>query len=333
MVFCGVGLILWYGGYDVVSGEMSAGELSSFVFLAVICAGSLGSLSETFGEIIKSAAACERAAEFLELKSEINDHDNAIDLSNVAFERLEFKNVDFAYPSKKDTPTLKHLNFQIKANEKIAIVGKSGAGKSTIFQLLMRFYDISSGEILLNDISLQNIQVKSLRKKFAYISQDPVMFSTTIYDNILFGNPNASFEDVMNAAKIAIVDEFALKLSEQYNTFIGEKGIRLSGGQKQRVALARAILKNPEVLLLDEATSSLDYENESLVQEAINRISQNRVTITIAHRLSTVINADRIMVINDGVLVEEGSHQELINKAGIYHNLVHSESFLSGGLN
>ena len=328
LIFCGVGLILWYGGYDVANGDMSVGELSSFVFLAVICAGSLGSLSETFGEIIKSAAACERAAGFLTLKSEINDGQDAINIDDTPFEQLEFKSVNFSYPSKKEMLTLDSLSFIIKANEKIAIVGKSGAGKSTVFQLLMRFYDASSGAILFNDILIQNIQLKSLRKKFAYISQDPVMFSTTIYDNILFGNPSASHEEVMNAAEIAIVDEFALKLPEKYATFIGQKGVRLSGGQKQRIALARAIIKNPEILLLDEATSSLDYENENLVQEAINRISKNRVTITIAHRLSTVINADRILVIDNGVLIEEGTHQELINKKNIYHNLVHSETML-----
>lgn len=328
LIFCGVGLILWYGGYDVVNGDMSVGELSSFVFLAVICAGSLGSLSETFGEIVKSAAACERAAGFLALKSEINDSQDAIDIDGTPFEQLEFKNINFSYPSKKEILTLNSLNFIIKANEKIAIVGKSGAGKSTIFQLLMRFYDASSGAILFNDILIQNIQLKSLRKKFAYISQEPVMFSTTIYDNILFGNPSASHEEVMYAAEIAIVDEFALKLPEKYATFIGQKGVRLSGGQKQRIALARAIIKNPEILLLDEATSSLDYENENLVQEAISRISKNRVTITIAHRLSTVIGADRILVIDNGVLIEEGTHQELINKKNIYHNLVHSETML-----
>ncbi|WPX96795.1 ABC transporter ATP-binding protein [Candidatus Bandiella euplotis] len=322
LIFCGVGLILWYGGYDVVNGQMSPGELSSFVFLAVVCAGSIGGLAEISGEIIKSAVACERAAAFLELKPDIKELPNALDLHNTRFKDIEFRNVSFSYPSKKDIFVLKNLSFTIKANEKIAIVGKSGAGKSTILQLLMRFYDVDNGEILFNNIALKNANIKSLRGKFAYIPQDPTIFSGTIYDNILFGNPQANYDEVINAAKIAAVDEFASKLPHRYNSFVGQKGIMLSGGQKQRIALARAILKNSEILLLDEATSSLDYENEAIVKEAISIVSKNRVTITVAHRLSTVINADRIFVISDGGLVEEGSHQELIANHGPYFNLI-----------
>ncbi len=330
LVFCGIGLILWYGGYDVVNGNMSVGELSSFIFLAVICAGSIGGLSETFGEIIKSAAACERAADFLSVKSDINDELNATDINQDKIKSIFFKNVYFSYPSKDNIKTIDDLNFEILNNEKIAIVGKSGAGKSTILELLMRFYDINSGDIFINNNILKNLKLASLRGKISYISQDPIIFSSTIYENILFGNPKAMKEQVIEAAKITAVDEFVNQLPKKYNTFIGEKGIRLSGGQKQRVALARAVLKNPEILLLDEATSALDYKNENIVQDAINRIAKGKISITVAHRLSTVVNADRILMLDKGKLIEQGSHQELMAKKSAYYKLVNSQVDLVG---
>ncbi|RST67798.1 ABC transporter ATP-binding protein [Candidatus Aquarickettsia rohweri] len=330
LVFCGIGLILWYGGYDVVNGNMSVGELSSFIFLAVICAGSIGGLSETFGEIIKSAAACERAADFLSVKSDINDELNATDINQDKIKSIFFKNVYFSYPSKDNIKTIDDLNFEILNNEKIAIVGKSGAGKSTILELLMRFYDINSGDIFINNNILKNLKLASLRGKISYISQDPIIFSSTIYENILFGNPKAMKEQVIEAAKITAVDEFVNQLPKKYNTFIGEKGIRLSGGQKQRVALARAVLKNPEILLLDEATSALDYKNEKIVQDAINRIAKGKISITVAHRLSTVVNADRILMLDKGKLIEQGSHQELMAKKSAYYKLVNSQVYLVG---
>ncbi|MSO13263.1 putative export ATP-binding/permease protein [Rickettsiales endosymbiont of Trichoplax sp. H2] len=330
LVFCGIGLILWYGGYDVVNGNMSVGELSSFIFLAVICAGSIGGLSETFGEIIKSAAACERAADFLSVKSDINDELNATDINQDKIKSIFFKNVYFSYPSKDNIKTIDDLSFEILNNEKIAIVGKSGAGKSTILELLMRFYDINSGDIFINNNILKNLKLASLRGKISYISQDPIIFSSTIYENILFGNPKAMKEQVIEAAKITAVDEFVNQLPKKYNTFIGEKGIRLSGGQKQRVALARAVLKNPEILLLDEATSALDYKNEKIVQDAINRISKGKISITVAHRLSTVVNADRILMLDKGKLIEQGSHQELMAKKSAYYKLVNSQVDLVG---
>ncbi len=325
LVFCGVGLILWYGGYDVVSGKMTIGELSSFIFLAVICAGSIGGLSETFGEIMKSATACERAAEFLNLRSEIRNSENTVNIDKEIIQSLYLKDVNFSYPSKKNPLVLDNLNFKINKNEKIAIVGKSGAGKSTILELISRFYDINSGDILFNEYSIKNININSLRDKIAYIPQDPVIFSSTIYENILFGNPNSSYDQVIQAAKLAAVDEFANNLSKGYNTFIGQKGVRLSGGQKQRVAIARAILKNPAILLLDEATSALDYKNEKLIQEAIQNISKGKITITVAHRLSTVVNSDRILVLDKGRLIEQGTHQELMREKGFYYTLVNSQ--------
>lgn len=325
LVFCGVGLILWYGGYDVVSGKMTIGELSSFIFLAVICAGSIGGLSETFGEIMRSATACERAAEFLNLRSEIRNSVNTINIDKEIIQSLYLKDVNFSYPSKKNALVLDNLNFKINKNEKVAIVGKSGAGKSSILELISRFYDINSGDILFNEYSIKNININSLRDKIAYIPQDPVIFSSTIYENILFGNFNSSYNQVIQAAKLAAVDEFANNLSKGYNTFIGQKGVRLSGGQKQRVALARAILKNPAILLLDEATSALDYKNEKLIQEAIHNISKGKITITVAHRLSTVINSDRILVLDKGRLIEQGTHQELMDKKGFYYTLVNSQ--------
>jgi ATP-binding cassette subfamily B protein len=325
LIFCGVGLILWYGGYDVVSGAMTIGELSSFIFLAVICAGSIGGLSETFGEIIKSAAACERAAEFLNLAPEIRGSANSVNIDKELLKSLHFKDVNFSYPSKKNSLVLKNLNFKIDVNEKIAIVGKSGAGKSTILESIIRFYDIDSGDILFNEHSIKGIDIRSLRNKIAYIPQDPVIFSSTIYENILFGNFKSNYNQVLEAAKLAVVDEFVNNLPEGYNTFIGQKGMRLSGGQKQRIALARAILKNPEILLLDEATSALDYKNEKLIQEAINNVSKNKITITVAHRLSTVVNSDRILVLDKGTLIEQGTHQELMGKQGFYYTLVNSQ--------
>jgi len=233
--------------------------------------------------------------------------------------------VNFSYPSKKNPLVLDNLNFKINKNEKIAIVGKSGAGKSTILELISRFYDINSGDILFNEYSIKNININSLRDKIAYIPQDPVIFSSTIYENILFGNPNSSYDQVIQAAKLAAVDEFANTLSKGYNTFIGQKGVRLSGGQKQRVAIARAILKNPAILLLDEATSALDYKNEKLIQEAIQNISKGKITITVAHRLSTVVNSDRILVLDKGRLIEQGTHQELMREKGFYYTLVNSQ--------
>lgn len=328
LIFCGVGLILWYGGHDVVNGRMTVGELSSFIFLAVICAGSISGLSETFGEIIKSAAACERAAEFINLLPEIKNSENSINIAKESLRSLSFENVNFSYPSKKSIFVSHNLNFRINLNERIAIVGKSGAGKTTILELIMRFYDINSGNILFNKHSIKSLNIKSLRNKIAYITQDPVIFSSTIYENILFGNLQANYDQVLQAAKLAAVDEFANNLPERYNTFIGQKGIRLSGGQKQRVALARAVLKNPEILLLDEATSALDYKNEKLIQEAINNVSKDRITITIAHRLSTVINSDRILVIDKGMLIEQGTHQELIAKKGFYYTMINSQVYL-----
>jgi ATP-binding cassette subfamily B protein len=304
---------------------MTIGELSSFIFLAVICAGSIGCLSETFGEIIKSAAACERADEFLNLAPEIKGSANSINIDKELLKSLHFKDVNFSYPSKKNSLVLKNLNFKISVNEKIAIVGKSGAGKSTILESIIRFYDINSGDILFNEYSIRNININSLRNKIAYIPQDPVIFSSTIFENILFGYFKSSYDQVLQAAKLAAVDEFVNNMPEGYNTFIGQKGVRLSGGQKQRIALARAILKNPEILLLDEATSALDYKNEKLVQDAINNVSKGKITITIAHRLSTVVNSDRILVLDQGALIEQGTHQELMDKQGFYYTLVNSQ--------
>lgn len=325
LVFCGVGLILWYGGYDVVNGNMTVGELSSFIFLAVICAGSVGGLSETFGEIIKSAAACERAADFLSIKPDIKDESKVIDITRDKIKSIAFKNVCFSYPSKENIRAIDNLSFEISSNQKIAIVGRSGAGKSTILELLIRFYDINFGDILINNSVLKNLKLASLRAKISYISQDPIIFSSTIYENILFGDPKATKEQVIEAAKITAVDEFADQLPKKYNTFIGEKGVRLSGGQKQRVVLARAVLKNPEILLLDEATSALDYKNEKIVQDAINRVSKGKISITVAHRLSTVVGADKILMIDKGKIIEQGTHKELMAKKFAYYKLVNSQ--------
>ena len=329
LVFCGVGLILWCGSYDVIDGKITIGELSSFIILAVICAGSIGGLAETFAEVVKSAASCERANEFLKIKSKFNDIPDLQNFDKEKIHCITFNNVSFSYPSKSGVVALKNINFQIKNNEKIAIVGKSGEGKSTILELITRFYDVDSGNIIFNQTFINQIQVSSLRKKIAYITQEPMIFSSTIYDNILFGNIESTHDQVLEAAKIAAVSEFTDILPKKYKTFIGEKGIRLSGGQRQRIALARAILKNPEILLLDEATSSLDYKNEQLIQNGINRISNKKITITVAHRLSTVINSDKIIVLHENKLVECGRHEELMKQKKFYYELVNSQIHLT----
>ncbi|MFQ3307725.1 MAG: ATP-binding cassette subfamily B protein [Candidatus Midichloriaceae bacterium] len=321
LIFFGIGMILWYGGYEVMNGKMSVGELSSFVFLSIICAGAISSLSETLSHTIKTSTACEKAASFLNLKSDIIETTNAHSIKNVNLETIEFKNINFSYPAKKDEHVLNNINLVFNKGEKIAIVGKSGAGKSTFFQLLMRFYEPQNGEISFNNIGIKEIKINELRSKFAYIPQEPVIFSSTIYDNILIGNPKASYEEILEISKLCAVDEFAQKLDDKHNTFIGEKGVRLSSGQKQRICIARAILSDADVFLFDEATSYLDYKNELMIKNNLKEILKDKLTITIAHRLSTITDSDKIIIVNDGIIVESGTHESLISNNDVYSKL------------
>jgi len=320
LILSSVALVLWIGGHDVFSGKMTAGSLSSFIFYSILVSTSIGGLSEVFSDWQRAVGALERIIEIAEAKSEIIDIVSENDLSK-EIKELKFEQVNFSYPSRPDLKILDNINIAIKRGETIALVGPSGAGKSTIFQLLLRFYQISSGKILLNGETIDNISLYNLRSQFALVSQDPVIFSGTAYENISYGKENATKDEVIAAAKAAEIYDFFSSLPKGLDEYIGEKGVQLSGGQKQRLVIARAILRNPKILLLDEATSSLDTENEKLVQLALNRLCYNRTTLIIAHRISTIINADLIIVLNKGKVVAQGKHQELLNSSELYRRL------------
>ena len=341
-VFSTVGIVLWVGSSDVINGLISPGQLSSFLFLTIICGISMVSLSETMNNIQKASGVSERISEFLNKESDIQNCQGALKISEITtFNKtvvedispgvydsgdIVFQNVTFCYPSKPQIPVLKDLSIVFPKGKTTALVGESGAGKSTIFQLLLRFYNLNSGSILYHDVETSKIDLHDLRKEFAYVSQDTSIFSASIYDNIVYSDPTASKNRVYMAAEISAATEFIEKLPDGFDTFVGEKGVRLSGGQKQRIAIARAILKNPNILLLDEATSSLDTHNELLVQKGLNNLTKNRTCIVIAHRLSTIQNADNIIVIRDGKVDEQGKHDELLAAGGYYSLLYASGS-------
>ncbi len=322
LVFGGIGFILWIGGHQVLDGNITAGELTAFIYISIVCAGAIAALSEVYSELEKAAGATERIFEFLSVKPIIFDAADAVELPDSFNGQIEFNNITFFYESNPTRAALKKVSFKIEPKKITALVGKSGAGKSTIFMLLERFYDIQDGEITFDATDIKKIKLTNLRSQFAYVSQDAVIFSGSAYDNILYGKPTATRDEVIQAAIAANALEFIEKMPEGFDTFLGEKGVRLSGGQKQRIAIARAILNDPKILLLDEATSSLDSENEQLVQKALANLMKDRTTIVIAHRLSTVINADRIIVLDKGKIIESGTHTELINKdSGVYKSL------------
>lgn len=321
-VFGAVGVVLWIGGHDVLSGKITAGSLSSFIFYSVLVASSTAALSEVVTELQRAAGAADRIYNFLETQPQIKNSTNPITLPPQIKGSISFKNVTFTYPSKPYIATLNNLSLNINEGETVAVVGHSGAGKSTIFQLLLRFYDTQSGTILIDGFDIKNLELKKLRSFFGIVPQDTVIFSASAYDNILFGTPNSSEKEVIQAAKNASALEFIEALPNGFNSHLGEKGVRLSGGEKQRIAIARMLLKNPKILLLDEATSALDTENEQSVQKALDKLMQGRTTIIIAHRLSTVKKADKILVLDKGEIVEAGNHKELLDKNGTYAKLV-----------
>ena len=322
LAFGGIGVVLWLGAQQVIAGTISAGELTAFIYIAIVCASSLAALSEVLGDFQKAVGATERIFEFLAITSEITDPSEVTPLPDRASQLIEFKDVLFKYDPTKKRAILDHINFKIIPGKVTALVGKSGAGKTTIFMLLERFYNITTGQILLGETDINTFAVRDLRRLFTYVPQDPYVFSTTVYENILYGNINASKDEVGLAAEQAGCMEFINKMPEGFDTDLGDKGIKLSAGQRQRLAIARAILRDPKILLLDEATSSLDSENEQLIQNALSNLMKDRTTIVIAHRLATVINADNIIVLDNGHIVEQGRHSQLIkNPQGIYAKL------------
>lgn len=320
-VFGAIAVVLWAGGHDALEGDISVGKLTSFLFYSIIVAGATGALSEVVGDLQRAAGAAERIGELLKTDPIIKDPAVPTTLPEKIEGKISFENVTFHYPSNPDKALLRNFNLMIAPGETLAVVGPSGAGKSTIFQLLLRFYDCSHGAIKLDDVDIKDLRLADLREFLGVVPQDPVIFSGTIMDNILLGDPEAKIDEVKRAAKAAAAADFIEKLPDNYNSFVGEKGVMLSGGEKQRIAIARTILKNPKILLLDEATSALDTANEQSVQDALDKLKEGRTTVIIAHRLSTVQNADRIIVLEEGDIVEEGTHKQLIKKKGLYAQL------------
>jgi len=312
--------VLWLGAQDVLAGRISSGMLSQFVLYAVLAASSLGELSQVWGEVTAAAGAAGRIAEILAIEPRIVAPKNPKTLPQPTQGRIAFDAVTFRYPT-GNTTTFTDLSFKVSPGERVALVGPSGAGKSTIFQLLMRFYDVDAGSILLDGVDLRDLDPADLRRALALAPQDPVIFGASVAENIAYGRESASMTAIMQAAKRAQAHEFIEALPEGYETRLGERGVTLSGGQRQRLAIARAILADAPVLLLDEATSALDAENEALVQEALHGVMADRTTLVIAHRLATVLEADRILVIEDGRIVEQGTHVTLIGAGGLYSRL------------
>lgn len=320
-VFTSVVVVLWVGSQDVLSGKMTGGTLGQFLLYAVLAASSLGALSEVWGELQQAAGAAERMSELLAERPIITAPAQPRSLPSPVRGELEFRNVTFCYPSRPDTLALRNLSFRVAPGETVAIVGPSGAGKSTIFSLLLRFYDPVSGSVLVDGVEIDRLDPKELRSSIAIVPQESVIFADTAANNIAFGRPDASRAEIEKAARAALAHDFIMALPEGYDTQLGERGVTLSGGQRQRLSIARAILRNAPILLLDEATSALDAESETLVQQALNHSMEGRTTIIIAHRLATVLKADRILVMEDGMVVEEGTHHELVRLGGVYSRL------------
>ncbi len=320
--FTSIITVLWLGAYAVSNQEMSGGELTQFFLYAVIVAGSIAALSEVVGDVQRAIGAGDRLLELLGIQSQVqNPKDPYIaPLSNQQAISIDIRGLNFHYPS-IPANVLSDICLNIQAGEKVAIVGPSGSGKTSLFKLIQRFYDPQSGAISFDGVDIKKYKLDDLRKLIGVVPQDISIFSENAFENIRYGKENASDEAVMNASKIAFVDEFISRLPDGYNTFLGDRGIRLSGGQKQRIAIARALLKNPPLLLLDEATSSLDAESERLVQQALEEAMKGRTTIVIAHRLATVKKADRIVVMENGRIVEIGNHSSLVNHGGLYSHL------------
>ena len=320
LIFTGIAAMLLVGGQNVISGAMSAGQLGAFVFYAIVVAGSVATISEVIGEVQRASGAAERLLELLAVKSLITAPETTTPIQNLK-PAIALENLSFAYPSRPEQPALSELSLNIEQGQSIALVGSSGAGKSTIFELLQRFYDPQLGTIQFDGVDLKMLDPVELRKRIAVVAQQPSLFSGDVFHNIRYGNAMASEAEVKAAAKAAFAHEFVEALPDGYSSFLGEQGVRLSGGQRQRIAIARAILKNPDILLLDEATSALDAQSEQAVQKALENLMQNRTTIVIAHRLATIRNVDKIAVMENGKIAEIGSHNELLARSELYKRL------------
>jgi ATP-binding cassette, subfamily B, bacterial len=321
LAFGSVVVVLWLGAQEVIAGQMTGGALSQFVLFAVFGAGALGQLSEVWNEVSQAAGAAGRIGEILAVKPRIVAPAQPLKLARPVRGELAFRDVSFAYPGREDGPVLRDISFRVAPGETVAIVGPSGAGKSTLFQLALRFYDPTSGSVMLDGVAISRLDPADFRAEIALVPQDAFIFGATVADNIAYGAPGATREAVVAAAKQAAADGFIAAQPQGYDTPLGERGVTLSGGERQRISIARAILKNAPLLLLDEATSALDAESETLVQGALETLMKGRSTLVIAHRLATIVNAHRILVIEAGRLVEEGSHASLMAANGLYARL------------
>jgi ATP-binding cassette subfamily B protein len=324
MIFLMIGaivLVIWQGAIDVAAGRMSGGTIAAFILCGLLLAGAFGALSEVFGDLLRAAGASERLAELLQAEPEIHAPAKPACLPEPAEGALEFEHVTFHYPTRHETSALDDFTLRVRSRERLAVVGPSGAGKSTLFQLAERFYDPSSGRILLDGVDLRDADPADIRQRIAMVPQDTVIFAASARDNLRYGNWDATEDALWQAARDANAEDFLRALPEGLDTFMGEGGARLSGGQRQRIAIARALLRDAPLLLLDEATSALDAESERLVQDALDRLMEHRTTIVIAHRLATVRSADRIVVMDGGRIVEEGTHASLTARGGLYARL------------
>jgi ATP-binding cassette subfamily B protein len=321
LVGAGIVIVLWVGASDVLAARMSGGALSQFILYAVFLATGMGAVSETWGDVQRASGATERLMEIITTEPEVRPRENPVPLTQPAQGAIAFDDVTFRYPARPEHKALHNVGFAISPGEAVALVGPSGAGKSTIFQLLLRFFDPQEGRILFDDIPIVDADPRALRRNIALVAQEPAIFAGSIADNIRYGRPEASDAEIRQAAAAAAADEFIRRLPEGYDARLGERGVTLSGGQRQRIAIARAILRDAPLLLLDEATSALDAENERLVQQGLANLMSGRTTIVIAHRLATIQRLKRIIVMDQGRIIAEGSHAELVARGGLYARL------------